>query len=192
MLWKRCRSKALAELVSVAERIGALQSGLEGLDRSSPWRAKTWRRHHHQAGVAIPNARYPPLDRRGDAASAGPQTGCASAQADRGGDRKRIPTPQSSSRWMSPDELADLAEDIKANGLKHPIVLGLYQDRQVVVDGRNRQDACAMAGVEPQFTKLNGEDIKAFIVSNNIKRRHLNSGQRAMAVAMNVPGRDAR
>jgi hypothetical protein len=28
---------------------------------------------------------------------------------------------------------------------------------------------------------------KAFIVSNNIKRRHLNSGQRAMAVAMMYP-----
>jgi hypothetical protein len=29
--------------------------------------------------------------------------------------------------------------------------------------------------------------VKALIVSNNIKRRHLNAGQRAMAVAMMYP-----
>jgi hypothetical protein len=29
--------------------------------------------------------------------------------------------------------------------------------------------------------------VKAFIVSDNIKRRHLNAGQRAMAVAMMYP-----
>lgn len=88
---------------------------------------------------------------------------------------------------MSPDELADLAEDIKANGLKHPIVKGQHEGREVIVDGRNRQDACEMAGVKPTYVTLNGEDVKAFIISNNVKRRHLNSGQRAMSVAMMWP-----
>lgn len=91
---------------------------------------------------------------------------------------------------LPPDELADLAEDIKDNGLKHPIVLGMHEGTEVIVDGRNRQDACEMAGVEPKFTKLNGEDIKAFIISQNIKRRHLNTGQRAMAYAMIHPVRN--
>src|SRR5436190_1146522 len=88
---------------------------------------------------------------------------------------------------LSPDELADLAADIKQHGLKQPIILGMHEGREVIVDGRNRQDACEMADVEPTFTKLNGEDVKAFIISTNVKRRHLNSGQRAMAVAMIIP-----
>lgn len=82
------------------------------------------------------------------------------------------------------DELAELAEDIKENGLRQPIVLD-HDGR--VVDGRNRLRACAIAGVEPQFQRLNGEDIAAFIVSQNINRRHLTKAQRAMSVAMIYP-----
>jgi hypothetical protein len=88
---------------------------------------------------------------------------------------------------MSADELADLAADIKENGQKHPIVLGVHDGTEVIVDGRNRQEACEIADVEPKFTKMNGEDVKAFIISSNLKRRHLNSGQRAMALAMLYP-----
>ncbi len=88
---------------------------------------------------------------------------------------------------MSPDELADLAEDIKENGLKHPIVLGIHDGAEVIVDGRNRQDACEIAMVTPEFAKINGEDVKDFIISQNVKRRHLNSGQRAMAYALMYP-----
>jgi ParB-like nuclease family protein len=88
---------------------------------------------------------------------------------------------------MDADELATLAADIKENGLKQPIVLGQHEGNEVIVDGRNRHAACVAAGVEPTFHTLNGEDIKAFIVSSNINRRHLNAGQRAMAVAMIHP-----
>jgi hypothetical protein len=38
----------------------------------------------------------------------------------------------------------------------------------------------------PRFI-ANGEDVKAYIISSNINRRHLNSGQRAMAMAMMYP-----
>lgn len=88
---------------------------------------------------------------------------------------------------MTEEEIADLAEDIKANGLKHPIILGEYEGKEVLVDGRNRLKACELGGIEPEFQKLNGEDQLAFILSTNVKRRHLNSGQRAMAVAMMYP-----
>jgi ParB-like nuclease family protein len=82
---------------------------------------------------------------------------------------------------MTEDELNDLAADIKANGLVHPIVLD--KDGQLI-DGRNRLEACGRAVVEPTFTTLpEGQDPVAFILSCNVNRRHLNKGQQAMAVA---------
>jgi hypothetical protein len=88
---------------------------------------------------------------------------------------------------MDADELASLAADIKANGQRFPIVIGKFEDREVIVDGRNRFEACQIAEVEPKFEQLNGHDPKAFILSVNIKRRHMTAGQRAMATAMIYP-----
>lgn len=86
---------------------------------------------------------------------------------------------------MLPDEeLRELAEDIKENGLIFPIVL---DGDQQLIDGRNRLRACELAGVEPAFTSLNGHDPIAYIISTNVNRRHLNKGQQAMAVAMAYP-----
>lgn len=81
---------------------------------------------------------------------------------------------------MAADELADLAQDIKANGLLQPIVL---DTDGMVIDGRNRLAACAAAGVEPRYTTLNGHDPAAYILGANVLRRHLTQGQRAMVVA---------
>jgi hypothetical protein len=79
---------------------------------------------------------------------------------------------------MSDEELDDLAQDIKANGLVEPIVLD--KDR-VLIDGRNRLEACRRAEIKPQFVTLaNGTDPISFIFSENDKRRHLTKGQRAM------------
>jgi uncharacterized ParB-like nuclease family protein len=92
---------------------------------------------------------------------------------------------------MSADDLANLAADIKANGQVHPIVIGKIEvdgkTKEVIVDGRNRYEACEIAGVEPKFTDLNGHDPKAFILSSNIVRRHMTAGQRAMAYARIYP-----
>jgi hypothetical protein len=78
---------------------------------------------------------------------------------------------------MTPEELHELAEDIRASGLAHPIV----RDRNgTILDGLNRLRACELAGVEPRFEIFEGEDPIAFIVSSNLKRRHLNESQRAM------------
>jgi hypothetical protein len=85
---------------------------------------------------------------------------------------------------MTDDELHDLAEDIKENGLLHPIVL---DGDGVLIDGRNRLRACEIAGVEPTYQSLNGHDARAFIVSANLARRNLTKGQQAMALAMIYP-----
>lgn len=80
---------------------------------------------------------------------------------------------------LSDDELGDLAADIKANGLLHPIVL---DGDGVLVDGRNRLAACRLAGVEPTFTPLNGHDPLAYILAANTRRRHMSKGALAMAM----------
>ena len=74
------------------------------------------------------------------------------------------------------NELQELADDIKAKGLLKPI---LTLDGKIL-DGRNRLKACEMAGVEPRFDKadLNGSYAAEFVVSMNIRRRHLDVGQR--------------
>lgn len=82
---------------------------------------------------------------------------------------------------LSDDEIADLAADIKANGLVYPIVLDA--DGQLI-DGRNRLRACEIAGIDPTFTTLNGHDPVSYIWSTNIARRHLSKGQKTMLAAM--------
>jgi hypothetical protein len=82
------------------------------------------------------------------------------------------------------DELQELAEDIKHNGLRESI----KTHKGLLIDGRNRLAACQIAGVDAQIEELNGAtDPVAYILSANINRRHLTKGQRAMAVAMIYP-----
>jgi hypothetical protein len=52
--------------------------------------------------------------------------------------------------------------------------------------------ACELAGVEPKFQKINGQDQKAYILSVNINRRHKTAAQRAMATAMIYPTPNVR
>jgi N6-adenosine-specific RNA methylase IME4 len=76
-------------------------------------------------------------------------------------------------------ELAALAESIKANGLRQPIVL--CDER--VLDGRNRQRACALAGVAPTFVQFIGGNPWQYVWDLNAERRHLEPGQKgALAV----------
>ena len=70
---------------------------------------------------------------------------------------------------MTDEELANLAADIKANGLIHAIVV----DKDgVIIDGRNRDRACEIAGIEPATVLFEGDDPRAYIIASNISRRH--------------------
>jgi hypothetical protein len=76
------------------------------------------------------------------------------------------------------EDADELAEDIKASGLSHELVL---DSEGTLIDGRNRLEACNRVGVEPRFTNLpSGADIASYIMSANIRRRHLSAGQKAM------------
>ncbi|HNQ90873.1 MAG TPA: MT-A70 family methyltransferase [Verrucomicrobiota bacterium] len=80
-------------------------------------------------------------------------------------------------------ELAELADDIRAHGLRQPIVLC----EGAVLDGRNRLKACELAGVEPRFQVYEGVEPTSYVISTNLKRRHLNASQRAAVAVEALP-----
>lgn len=79
------------------------------------------------------------------------------------------------------DEMAGLAEDIRKHGLREPI--WVFEDK--IIDGRNRKTACGIANVPPLYREFKGSRTEAldFVWSMNRSRRHLNSGQAAIAEA---------
>ena len=88
------------------------------------------------------------------------------------------------------DALNALAEDIKKNGQREPILVaffdGMDTTEPVVIDGRNRFKACELAGVKPIFSNdyiMEPEEMGPWIISHNLHRRHLTTSQKA-AVAV--------
>lgn len=80
------------------------------------------------------------------------------------------------------EEFDLLVADIDEHGLIEPIVLA--PDGETIVDGRNRYRACEKAGRDPVFSTLGphytDEEIVAYIISTNVRRRHLTQGQLSM------------
>lgn len=76
-------------------------------------------------------------------------------------------------------EFDGLVADIKAYGLRQPIVL----HGGMILDGGNRYRACIEAGVEPVFQEFQGDSLVSFVLSANLHRRHLSAGQQAAIVA---------
>lgn len=82
---------------------------------------------------------------------------------------------------LSQEELQNLADDIKEHGLNHPITI--YHNQ--ILDGRNRFEACKIANIKPDFREYTGNTPAAFVVSENLKRRHLTQSQ-AAALSVNA------
>lgn len=83
---------------------------------------------------------------------------------------------------MQGEEYEGLKADIKANGLLEPV--WLHPESHTIIDGRNRHRACVDLGIAPKFRYWDGKgSLVSFVVSLNLKRRHLNESQRAMVAA---------
>jgi hypothetical protein len=75
-------------------------------------------------------------------------------------------------------------ELLKAHGQRETI--WTYQGK--IIDGRNRYRACTELGILPLTREWNGEgSLVEFVVSLNLHRRHLDSGQRATVAVDMLP-----
>ncbi|HYF48877.1 MAG TPA: hypothetical protein VEJ63_05705 [Planctomycetota bacterium] len=83
------------------------------------------------------------------------------------------------------DQFKAFCEDMRANGQREPILVWRAQ----IIDGRNRLAACETLGIEPWYDIKdddyfeNEERAIAYIISINIRRRHLTQGQLAALAA---------
>lgn len=77
---------------------------------------------------------------------------------------------------MSADEFAALVADIREHGVREPITtLG-----GAILDGRHRWRACEQIGIDCPRREWSGPDSPlSYVVSTNLRRRHLDAGQRA-------------
>lgn len=84
--------------------------------------------------------------------------------------------------WLNDDELQNLADHIAAKGQKEDIQR-LPDER--IVDGRNRELACRIAGVVPRYVtvKMTEDEIIDLVEAHGVHRRNLTPSQLAMAAA---------
>lgn len=80
---------------------------------------------------------------------------------------------------MGAEDFAALVEDIRINGQREPVIVF----ESMVLDGWHRYSACVQLGIKAQrFTFESDKDPVAFVLSQNLHRRHLTGSQRAAAV----------
>lgn len=83
------------------------------------------------------------------------------------------------------EEFESFVQDIKAHGQQAPIVF----HGEVLLDGRNRWRACNKLGIEPRSVQWegNGSSATAYVISANLRRRHLTPSQLATVAAELLP-----
>ncbi len=84
--------------------------------------------------------------------------------------------------WLPDDELLELAASIAENGQDEPVLL-LPDGR--ILDGRNRELACKVAGVYPTYATVEvaAGEIRGFVRRKNVLRRHLTRELRRTLIA---------
>ena len=81
------------------------------------------------------------------------------------------------------EEFDLLVQDIREHGQLEPIVTVKGE----ILDGVNRYRACQQLGIEPITEEYQGDDALSYVISLNIRRRHLTESQRAMLANEMLP-----
>jgi len=87
---------------------------------------------------------------------------------------------------MNAEEFEGLKSDIEKHGLLEPV--WTYEGK--IIDGRNRYLACQRLGIKSKQKKwkpVNGNELVDFVISLNLKRRHLNASQKALVAVDALP-----
>jgi hypothetical protein len=77
---------------------------------------------------------------------------------------------------LDEEHIDELVIDIKERG--QLVKIQLFDGK--ILDGRRRWKACTKAGVTPRTEVVETNDPVAYVLSLNLHRRHLDTGQRAM------------
>lgn len=80
-------------------------------------------------------------------------------------------------------EFQELKKDIQEQGLQQTIIL--YEGQ--ILDGRNRYKACKELNIKPRFDEYKGDKPLEFVISGNLKRRHLTPDQKAVVAQEVMP-----
>ena len=86
---------------------------------------------------------------------------------------------------MSPEERAELKAGMKQDGYDESHPIWLYQNK--IIDGRNRYEIASELDIEPLFSEYKGTNPLGFVIQENLHRRHLTVGQRAIVATKMKP-----
>jgi N6-adenosine-specific RNA methylase IME4 len=84
---------------------------------------------------------------------------------------------------MPEPELKELRADVQQHGLLEPI--WLYEGQ--VLDGRNRYRVCRDLHLDPKMKTYEGNSPMGFVISMNLRRRHLTASQKAAIAVEALP-----
>ena len=151
-----------------------------------------WLIVHRRAGLPADDLVGDQGEQQPSLGSDGTLTSSRAPSEERGEGRGGI-YPASPVRRGVPDdehrEIDELAADIKANGLREPAILWMNPADKTLylIDGRNRLEALERNGISPGTAGLTIRILEtreivnpaAFVISANIRRRHLTKEQQA-------------
>lgn len=86
---------------------------------------------------------------------------------------------------MTLEEYWVLKEDIETNGFDENRPIILYENK--ILDGRHRYKACEELGIKPVFDTYKGNQPLNYVISTNVKRRHLTKSQLACIAVEALP-----
>ncbi|MGA1620949.1 MAG: hypothetical protein ACO35D_05735, partial [Aquiluna sp.] len=79
--------------------------------------------------------------------------------------------------FVDKEDFDFLVKDVQEKGFLNP---GKVTNDGLLLDGRNRICASIEVGVDLRLMTYNPKDPTAYVISENLARRHLSTGQRAM------------